>query len=50
VDEAGQPGRTPQTGWTDTVFEDHDEAGNVIGISRTWEFDPATNLWMPPTP
>ena len=26
---------TPQTGWTDTVFEDHDEAGNVIGISRT---------------
>ena len=25
---------TPQTGWTDTVFEDHDEAGNVIGISR----------------
>jgi len=26
---------TPQNGWTDTVFEDHDEAGNVIGISRT---------------
>ncbi|MEA2416362.1 MAG: hypothetical protein QOI58_3019, partial [Thermoanaerobaculia bacterium] len=26
---------TPQTGWTDTVFEDHDEAGNVIGVSRT---------------
>ena len=26
---------TPQTGWTDTVFEDHDEAGNVIGIKRT---------------
>jgi len=26
---------TPQNGWTDTVFEDHDEAGNVIGIKRT---------------
>jgi len=26
---------TPQNGWTDTVFEDHDEAGNVIGINRT---------------
>jgi YD repeat-containing protein len=34
---------TPQTGWTDTVFEDHDEAGNVIGISRT-QFGSATSV------
>ncbi|MBV9186747.1 MAG: Ig-like domain-containing protein [Acidobacteria bacterium] len=34
---------TPQTGWTDTVFEDHDEAGNVIGISRT-QFGSGTSV------
>ncbi|HXH95194.1 MAG TPA: RHS repeat-associated core domain-containing protein, partial [Thermoanaerobaculia bacterium] len=34
---------TPQNGWTDTVFEDHDEAGNVIGISRT-QFGSGTSV------
>jgi RHS repeat-associated protein len=36
---------TPQNGWTDTVFEDHDEAGNVIGISRT-QFGSGTSVLL----